>query len=78
MITPESRPAAAQKPAGVLRAVRDPVLIVVLGATGDLMQRKLLPALYHIATEAGLHPRTRILGAARPEMDDRKFRRQAQ
>ncbi len=42
------------------------------------MQRKLLPALYHIASEAGLHPRTRILGAARPEMDDRQFRKQAQ
>ncbi len=77
MITPESLPAAGPKPAGV-RLARDPVLILVLGATGDLMQRKLLPALYHIASEGGFHPRTRILGAARPEMDDRRFRTQAQ
>jgi len=78
MITPESRPAVGWKPAGSPRAAREPVLIVVLGATGDLMQRKLLPALYHIASGAGFHPRTRILGAARPERDDQIFRTQAQ
>jgi glucose-6-phosphate 1-dehydrogenase len=77
VITNEFLSAAGWEPAGGLRAGRDPVLIVVLGATGDLMQRKLLPALYHIASEAGFHPRTRILAAARPEMDDRIYRTQA-
>ncbi len=78
MIEPQSLPTARGKPAGGPRAAQDPVLIVVLGATGDLMQRKLLPALYHIASEAAFHERTRILGAARPEMDDRRFRTWAQ
>ncbi len=71
-------PAAHRKPAGGSGTALDPVLLVVLGATGDLMQRKLLPALYHIASEGAFHERTRILGAARPEMDDRQFRAWAQ
>lgn len=53
--------------------VLDPALIVVLGATGDLMQRKLLPALYRLT--AGAWPQhTRILGGARTGLDDRGFR----
>lgn len=53
----------------------DPTTLVVLGATGDLMRRKLLPALFHLAASGCLHERSLILGAARDrEMDDRRFR----
>jgi glucose-6-phosphate 1-dehydrogenase len=59
----------------VTNAVSDPSLVVVLGATGDLMRRKLLPALYRLSTRGALHERTRILGAARTkEHGDHSYR----
>jgi len=56
----------------------DPHLFVVFGGTGDLMQRKLLPALYHLANEDRLGPRYKILGIARDHtIDDDAYRRWA-
>lgn len=53
----------------------EPHLFVVLGATGDLMRRKLLPALYHLAEHSRQGDRFVILGAARPaDIDDKAFR----
>lgn len=53
-------------------------LFVAFGATGDLMQRKLLPALYRIGHERGAEHRFLVLGVARSaDMDDEGFRRQA-
>jgi glucose-6-phosphate 1-dehydrogenase len=50
-------------------------LFVVFGATGDLMHRKLLPALYHLMAEGPLVDESVILGVARgDEMNDAKFR----
>ena len=43
----------------------DRSLIVVFGATGDLMQRKLLPALFHLSMTGALPAGTKILGVAR-------------
>ncbi|MDR7550609.1 MAG: glucose-6-phosphate dehydrogenase [Armatimonadota bacterium] len=52
----------------------EPATIVVLGGTGHLMRRKLLPALYRLAGSGRLAPGTRILGAARSrQMDDAAF-----
>ncbi len=51
-----------------------PHVFVVFGATGDLMQRKLLPALYALHTEGRLPPGTAIVGVARHAMDDATFR----
>ena len=52
----------------------EPHLFVVFGATGDLMQRKLLPALFHLR-EQGLFPAgSLILGVARHPLDDATFR----
>lgn len=50
-------------------------LVVVLGATGDLMRRKLLPVLYNLTEEgASFH----VLAVARSkELDDESFRQQA-
>lgn len=48
--------------------------IVIFGASGDLTQRKLIPALYNLAVEGRLLPETRIVGVARTAMSDGAFR----
>jgi glucose-6-phosphate 1-dehydrogenase len=53
----------------------DPHTFVVFGATGDLVRRKLLPALYHLSAAGALPPGFRIVGAARAELDEDAFRR---
>ncbi|MDA0747787.1 MAG: glucose-6-phosphate dehydrogenase [bacterium] len=53
----------------------EPHLFVILGVTGDLSQRKLLPALYHLSTQGVLDGACRVLGVGRREMDDDGFRR---
>lgn len=70
---PRVVPAAPRQPEHRPGRAPDPAVIVVLGATGDLMQRKLLPALYRLT--AGTWPeQTRIFGAARTGLDDAGFR----
>ncbi len=55
----------------------EPHLFIVLGATGDLMRRKLLPALFQLAEQGHLGDRFVVLGAAQPEIDDARFREMA-
>ena len=43
----------------------EPHLFVVFGGTGDLMRRKLLPSLFHLANTYGLNGTFSILGVAR-------------
>ncbi len=43
-------------------------LFVILGATGDLTRRKLLPSLYRIITENAIGHRCIVMGAATNEM----------
>ncbi|HET8575192.1 MAG TPA: glucose-6-phosphate dehydrogenase [Candidatus Paceibacterota bacterium] len=43
----------------------EPATIVIFGITGDLSQRRLLPALYHLLRTNLLHEKTRILGVTR-------------
>lgn len=50
-----------------------PVDVIVFGATGDLAARKLLPSLYHLHCIDHLPPGSRIIGAARSELDDAGF-----
>ena len=50
-----------------------PQAIVIFGASGDLAQRKLLPALYHLFLEGLLPSRFAIVGLARSEMSDEDF-----
>jgi glucose-6-phosphate 1-dehydrogenase len=53
----------------------DPHIFVILGATGDLTRRKLLPALFHLRTYGELEKHnTLIVGAAQPEMSEEAFR----
>ncbi len=51
-----------------------PHLFVVFGATGDLMQRKLLPALYHLRAQGRFPAGSLVLGVARHPLDDAAFR----
>lgn len=48
--------------------------IVIFGASGDLTQRKLVPALFSLACEDTLPDGFRILGIARSEFTDQSFR----
>jgi glucose-6-phosphate 1-dehydrogenase len=47
---------------------------VIFGASGDLAQRKLVPALFHLALQQLLPPETTVVGAARTEMSSDEFR----
>jgi glucose-6-phosphate 1-dehydrogenase len=51
-----------------------PCAFVIFGVTGDLSQRKLLPALYNLAVRGLLPPRMAIVGHGRREMSDEQFR----
>ena len=48
--------------------------IVIFGATGDLSERKLLPALYHRWLDGQIPSDTRIIGSARTKMDADAFK----
>ena len=48
--------------------------IVVFGATGDLSQRKLLPALFHRDLQGQIPAGARIIGSSRRPMSNAKFR----
>ena len=47
----------------------DPFDIVIFGGTGDLAQRKLIPALYRAFREQQLHVKTRIVCCGRSQTD---------
>jgi glucose-6-phosphate 1-dehydrogenase len=61
----------AKIPPGV--GPRHPQVVVLVGATGDLAKRKLLPGLFHLAT-AGFIPGCRIIGVSLDELDPESFR----
>jgi len=52
----------------------DPFDCVVFGATGDLAERKLIPALYQRQRAGQLSDPTRIIGASRAPMSDDEYR----
>jgi glucose-6-phosphate 1-dehydrogenase len=54
-------------------AVADPCAIVIFGASGDLTRRKLIPALFELASCQSLARRFSIVGFARSEMTDAAF-----
>jgi glucose-6-phosphate 1-dehydrogenase len=47
-----------------------PTTLVILGGTGDLAQRKLLPGIYNLAHEGALPERFFLLGVARGELHE--------
>ena len=48
--------------------------IIILGASGDLTARKLIPALFQLAVNAYLEPPFLIVGVARRDKTDDQFR----
>jgi glucose-6-phosphate 1-dehydrogenase len=48
--------------------------LVVFGATGDLAQRKLLPALFHRDLQGQIQADTRIIGTSRRAMTNAAFK----
>lgn len=56
----------------------EPCGIVIFGATGDLTARKLIPALYNLARLKRLPENFYVLGLARREWTQEKFREQMQ
>jgi len=52
---------------------RYPQVVVLIGATGDLSQRKLLPGLFHL-TSAGFIPSCRIIGVSLDDLTPDGFR----
>ena len=72
-------PAGETEPNPLLEGLRltrmpAPCAVVIFGASGDLTQRKLIPALYALAAEGALPPGVSIVGAARTPMSDEQFR----
>ncbi|WP_265516530.1 glucose-6-phosphate dehydrogenase [Nitratireductor luteus] len=55
----------------------EPFDLVVFGATGDLSERKLLPALYQRQRAGQFSEPTRIIGSSRSELSDAAFREYA-
>jgi glucose-6-phosphate 1-dehydrogenase len=51
-----------------------PGVLIVFGASGDLTSRKLMPALEHLSRRRLLPPAFSVVGVARTEMDDDRFR----
>jgi len=60
----------AKIPPGV--GPRYPQVVVLVGATGDLARRKLLPGLFHLSN-AGFIPGCRIIGVSLDEIDTEAF-----
>jgi glucose-6-phosphate 1-dehydrogenase len=51
-----------------------PQVVVLVGATGDLARRKLLPGLFHL-TAAGFIPGCRLIGVSLDDIDQEAFRK---
>jgi len=61
-----------------LRRTPDPCAMVIFGASGDLTERKLIPALFYLSCEHMLAPGFSVIGCARtPSTDDQYRRRMA-
>src|ERR1700722_12333810 len=61
-------------PKGLDPVKAEPVIITIFGATGDLTQRKLLPAIYNLTRDGLLHENTVVVGFARRPKTDEQFR----
>ncbi|HEY3130997.1 MAG TPA: glucose-6-phosphate dehydrogenase [Acidobacteriota bacterium] len=59
-----------------LESQGDPCIMVIFGAQGDLMKRKLLPALYRLVSAGRISGEFHILGVGRDKMSDDQFRAQ--
>lgn len=51
-----------------------PTVLVVFGATGDLVKKKIIPSIYHLYIHHKLPQMFRVVGMSRQEMTDEAFR----
>lgn len=56
------------------RSVTDPVTLIIIGATGDLAQRLLLPALFRLRVDGQIPDRFAVIGFSRRGWSDDDFR----
>jgi glucose-6-phosphate 1-dehydrogenase len=68
------RPANPLREGLARRKNPDPCTVVLFGASGDLTQRKLVPALYNLARDGLVPAKLAIIGFARREKTDDQFR----
>ena len=62
---------------GENRTLRPPsTALVIIGGTGDLTHRKLIPALYDLASDGLLPERFKVIGCARTELSDEAYRKE--
>ena len=59
----------------LLHAPSDPCILVIIGASGDLTSRKLIPALYSLFLKGGLPEPFKVVGCSRTAMTDDEFRK---
>ena len=55
-----------------------PTILVILGATGDLMKKKIVPSIYHLQQHRRLPDKFRVVGMARRPLTAVAFRAQVQ
>ncbi len=53
----------------------EPCIIVIMGATGDLTARKLIPALFNLYLNGGLPESFQIVGCGRTKLESTEFRK---
>ncbi|MEO6332140.1 MAG: glucose-6-phosphate dehydrogenase, partial [Gemmatimonadaceae bacterium] len=61
-------------PSARQRQHADPCAMVILGSSGDLARRKLIPAIYYLAAQNLLDGDFAVLGVAREAMTDEQYR----
>ncbi len=66
----------AQVAAAKADSVMEPCTLVLFGASGDLAQRMVMPAIFRLARRGLLSPEFRLIGYARSKMTDDEFRAQ--
>ena len=64
----------AQGPAANADRKMEPCTLVLFGASGDLAQRMVVPAIFRLARRGLLSPEFRLIGYARSKMTDDEFR----
>lgn len=57
------------------RSIVTPTTLVIFGATGDLMQKKIVPALFHLFRKQKLPALFNVIGFSRREISDEAFRK---
>ena len=62
---------------GLERLPVHPTSLVIFGATGDLANRKILPAIYNLAHDGALPERFELVGTSRSHLSDAEFREMA-